>query len=72
METLRIVNKSFAGEPEHAVLQNIETNTMYEFSKITNDNITDADITHPIIQSILQRGHTIDATVENELVTLHF
>ena len=73
METLRVVNKSLAGEPEHAVLQNIETNAMYEFSQITNDTISDNDITHSVIQSILQKdGHTIQAIVENEQVTLQF
>ncbi len=73
METLRLVNKSLAGEPEHIVLQNVETNAVYEFSQITNDTITDNDITHSVIQSILQKeGHTIDGTVENGQVTLHF
>jgi hypothetical protein len=73
METLRLVNKSLASEQEHIVLQNVETNAIYEFSQITNDTITNGDIAHSVIQSILQReGHTIDGTVENEQVTLHF
>jgi hypothetical protein len=72
METLRIVNKALAGEPEHAVLQSLETNTIYEFSQITNENIVNADLSHHIIQSILQRGHQIEAIIENNKVTLQF
>jgi hypothetical protein len=73
MITLRIVNKGLAGEPEHAVLQNPETNTVYEFSNIVGETISDNDLTHPIIQQILNKGHQVQAEVaEDGLVTLHF
>ena len=39
MQTLRIVNKNMVGEPEHAVLQNIQTNVIYEFSNIIGESI---------------------------------
>jgi hypothetical protein len=73
MITLRIVNKGLAGEPEHAVLQNPETNTVYEFSNIVGETISDNDLTHPTIQQILNNGHQVQAEVaEDGLVTLHF
>lgn len=73
MITLRIVNKGLAGEPEHIVLQNPETNTIYEFSNINGQSISDNDLTHPIIQQILNNGHQVQAEVsEDGLVTLHF
>ena len=36
METqlVKIVNKAFEGEPEHACFQNQETNKIYEFSQL--------------------------------------
>jgi hypothetical protein len=72
-QLLRIVNAGLAGEPERIVLQNTETNTIYEFSQIVNESITNGDTSHPIIQQILQTGHTIHANVdENFNVTLHF
>jgi hypothetical protein len=40
----RVVNKSLAGEAEHAVLQNVETNETFEFSKIIGENISDGDM----------------------------
>lgn len=71
MVILKIVNKSLPGEPEHAVLQNTQTNTIYEFSQITNDSISDGDLTHPIIQSILNTSHMIGALIQDNRVTLH-
>lgn len=72
MVTLRVVNKALIGEPEHAVLQNIETNEIFEFSQIENVNITDGDIFHQTIIDILNRGHQIEATINEGRVTLHF
>jgi hypothetical protein len=73
MQTLRVVNKNMVGEPEHAVLQNVQTNSIYEFSNIIGESILDNDLTHPIIQQILNNGHQIQAEVgEDGMVTLHF
>jgi hypothetical protein len=72
METLRIVNKALAGESEHAVLQNPETNAIYEFSNIVGESISDNDLTHPIIQQILNNGHVVQASIDETAVTLHF
>jgi len=72
MQTLRVVNKSMVGEPEHAVLQNIETNSVYEFSNIVGESIGDNDISHPIIQQILNNGHVVQASIDEDGVTLHF
>jgi len=70
-QLLRIVNVGMTGEPERIVLQNTETNTVYEFSQIVNETITNGDLSHPVIQQILQTGHTIQANVdENFNVTL--
>lgn len=71
--TARLVNKGKAGEPEYIVLQNLETNTMYEFSQIFGENISNNDTSHPTIQAILNGDHTIQISVdENQNVTLHF
>jgi len=73
MITLRIVNKGLAGEPEHAVLQNLETTAVYEFSNIVGEAIEDNNLSHPIIQQILNNGHQVQAEVgEDGMVTLHF
>jgi hypothetical protein len=72
METLRVVNKGLAGEPEHAVLQNIETNSIYEFSSIIGEGIDDNDISHPTIQRILNNGHVVQASIDETGVTLQF
>ena len=73
MITLRIVNKGLAGEAEHAVLQNLETNAVHEFSNIVGETILDNELTHPIIQQILNNGHQVQAEIsEDGLVTLHF
>lgn len=71
METLKIVNKSLIGEPEHAVLQNVITNTTYEFSQVVNYTIDDNDISNPIIQQILNNGHSVQAEIVDGSVTLH-
>jgi hypothetical protein len=60
------------GEPEHAVLQNIQTNSIYEFSNIIGESIEDNDLSHPIIQQILNNGHSVEAIVDETGVTLHF
>lgn len=73
MITLRIVNKGLAGEPEYAVFQNPETSHIYEFSQVSGESISNNDLTHPIIQQILNNGHQVQAEVaEDGLVTLHF
>jgi hypothetical protein len=73
METLRIVNKAFVDEPQYVVLQNIETNSTYEFSNIVGETISNNDLTHPTIQQILNNGHQVQAEIsEDGLVTLHF
>jgi len=70
MNTLKVVNKNLIGQSEHAVLQNIDTNEIYEFSQITNSTIRDNDLSHPIIQSILNNGHTVQAEINNGKATL--
>jgi hypothetical protein len=69
----RVVNKSLAGEAEHAVLQNVETNETFEFSKIIGENITNGDMSHPTIKRILADGHIVNISFdESKNVTLHF
>ena len=69
----RVVNKSLAGEAEHAVLQNVETNETFEFSKIVGENITDGDMEHPTIKRILADGHIVNISFdESKNVTFHF
>ena len=72
METLRIVNKALDGEPQHIVLQNIETNETFEFSKIAGETINDNDLNHPVIQQILNSGHFVQGSINDGIVTLHF
>ncbi len=75
METqvAKIVNAGMAGEPEKIVLQNTTTNTIYEFSQIVGDTITNGDLSHPTIQRIVNNGFTVDITTdEDNNVTLHF
>jgi hypothetical protein len=72
MQLARIVNKGMLGETEHAVLQ-IESNKMFEFSKIANEDISNADISHPTIKRILANGQVVNITFdENDNVTLYF
>lgn len=71
--TARLVNKGKVGEPEYIVLQNLETNTIYELSQIVGENISNNDTSHPTIQRILNGDHTVQISVdENENITLHF
>jgi hypothetical protein len=75
METqlARIVNKSTSIDFQHACLQNVQTNAVYEFSQIVGDTITDGDLSHSTIQRILNDGHQVNISVdENNNVTLHF
>ena len=68
----KIVNRGLEGEPQHICLQ-IETNKIFEFSKIIGESIEDSDISHPTIQRILNSDHTINITFdENDNVTLYF
>ena len=69
----KIVNKSLVGEPEHAVLQDTETNETFEFSKIVGEGITNGDIEHPTIKRILADGHVVNISFdESKNITLHF
>ena len=69
----RVVNKSLEGEVEHAVLQNVETNETFEFSKIVGEGINDGDMEHPTIKRILADGQVVNISFdENDNVTLHF
>jgi hypothetical protein len=69
----RVVNKSLVGEAEHAVLQNVETNETFEFSKIIGETISDGDMGHPTIKRILADGHTVNISFDElKNVTLHF
>jgi hypothetical protein len=72
-KTAKIVNRAYAGQPEDIVLQDIETNQIFEFSQIVGETITNGDLSHPIIQRILNNGHIVQITYNeaNEL-TLHF
>jgi hypothetical protein len=68
----KIVNRGLVGEPEHICLQ-IESNKIFEFSQILGESINDNDLSHPIIQAILNNGHQVNITFdENNNVTLHF
>jgi hypothetical protein len=68
----KIVNRGLVGEPEHICLQ-IESNKIFEFSQILGESINDNDLSHPIIQAILNNGHQVNITFdENDNVTLYF
>jgi len=68
----KIVNRGLVGEPEHICLQ-IESNKIFEFSQILGESMNDNDLSHPIIQAILNNGHQVNITFdENDNVTLHF
>ncbi len=79
----RLVNKSFAGEPEYIVIQEISSNKMFELSQIIEVVESNGDIARVsldnnnlnqlVIQRILNQSHSVDITWnENEEVTLHF
>lgn len=84
METItaQVVNRGFAGEPEHICLQAIDTLKIYEFSQIkhtfengisTDENLNDNDMSSACIQRVLHSGHKVQISVnENDEVTLHF
>jgi hypothetical protein len=68
----KIVNRGLVGEPEHICLQ-IESNKIFEFSQILGESINDNDLSHPIIQAILNNEHQVNITFdENDNVTLYF
>lgn len=72
-QLVRIVNISTSTEFQHACLQNIETNTIYEFSQIVGGDIANGDLSHPTIQRILNEGHQVNITIdENNNLILHF
>jgi len=72
-QSSRIVNKGLAGEPQHLVIQVTDTLKIFEFSQILGESINDNDLSHPIIQAILNNGHQVNITFdENNNVTLHF
>lgn len=72
-QSLKIVNAGMLGQPERIVLQNTQTNTIYEFSQIIGESIANGELSHPTIQRIVNNGFIIDATIdENNNVTLHF
>lgn len=81
----RIVNKSAEGEPEHAVLQIIQTNKIFEFSEVKfiyesgktimlSERMNDNDLNQPIIRRILNQNHTVMLSYyePNDDVTLLF
>ncbi len=73
METAKIVNLAFEGQPEHPALQVMNTLKIFEFSQILNENISNGDLSHPTIQRILSQGHIVNITFdENDNVSLHF
>lgn len=84
METIsaQIVNRGFAGEPEHICLQTLDTLKIYEFSQIkhtidgevvTDESLTDNDMSPFCIQRVLNNGHKVQISIsENDEITLHF
>jgi hypothetical protein len=75
MSKLKVVNKSYAGEPEHICFQNVDTLELIEFSKVTNESINDGDFQHPIVQQVMNSSadHTVEYSVdENGNITLIF
>jgi len=78
----RIVNKGFEGEPQNPVLQVIDTLELFDFSQIKYGNsaeglvelnIEDMDLNNSTIQHILNNGHAVNITWdENNIVTLQF
>jgi hypothetical protein len=78
----RVVNKAYAGEPEHACLQDVETNRIFEFSqiKVSSENninsdvsLVDTDLNQPEIQRILNNNHYCNITFDDDgNVTVYF
>jgi len=82
-QSSRIVNKGLAGEPQHLVIQVIDTLKIFEFSQIKHVNesdvirdvtLVDDELNPPEILHILNSmGHVVDITFdENENVTIYF
>ncbi len=82
-QSSRIVNKGLAGEPQHLVIQVIDTLKIFEFSQIKHVNesdvirdviLVDDELNQPEILHILNNmGQTVDITFdENENVTIYF
>jgi hypothetical protein len=82
-QSSRIVNKGLAGEPQHLVIQVIDTLKIFEFSQIKHVNesdvirdvtLVDDELNQPEILHILNSmGHVVDITFdENENVTIYF
>ena len=82
-QSSRIVNKGLAGEPQHIVLQVVETLKIFEFSQIKHVNesdvirditLVDDELNQPEILHILNNmGHVVDITFdEAENVTIYF
>jgi hypothetical protein len=82
-QSSRIVNKGLAGEPQHLVIQVIDTLKIFEFSQIKHVNesdvirditLVDDELNQPEILHILNAmGQTVDITFdENENVTIYF
>jgi hypothetical protein len=79
--TAQIVNKALSGEPEHSCLQNLNTMEIYEFSQIkftkdgqvtTEESLNDNDLSPFCIQRILNNGHKVQISINDDEVTLHF
>lgn len=82
-QSSRIVNKGLAGEPQHIVLQVVDTLKIFEFSQIKHVNesdvirditLVDDELNQPEILHILNNmGHVVDITFdEDENVTIYF
>ena len=78
----KVVNKGYAGEPQHICLQILETNKIFEFSQIkyvieneeTKEiSLTDNNLDQIEINRILNGDHTVNITFdESNNVTLYF
>jgi hypothetical protein len=82
-QSSRIVNKGLVDEPQHLVIQVIDTLKIFEFSQIKHVNesdvirditLVDDELNQPEILHILNSmGHVVDITFdENENVTIYF
>jgi hypothetical protein len=79
----KLANKGMAGEPEHIVLQVVDTLKIFEFSQIKHIDeagvirdvtLIDSTLNQSEIQHVYQNmGHAVDITFdENDEVTLYF
>jgi hypothetical protein len=78
----KVVNRGYAGEPQHICLQILETNKIFEFSQIkyvieneeTKEiSLIDNNLDQNEINRILNGDHTVNITFdENDNVTLYF